>query len=436
MSLINQMLRDLDRRRATGGAGGDELLDGVRPPTAAGRGGSRRGLIGLLALLLLGLLALGAWYGLGGRLPGGKATPSAMPSAAALPRLEAVALEQSPGRVRLWFRAGEARPAATLQATGGALLLRAAQPAPPLPRAAAPFADLHIEAADGGLRLRWTPAPEWQYRLLARGEHDWVLEATRPLPVAPVPAKPAPAAEPGPQPAARPAPAKAPPPTRKQSPAAAPQSSPAAQASVDAGTPRIAVRPRPLGPRERAIRARQAAREALARGRPRVAEQHWREAIALASGDAEGWQGLAEQLIREGRQAEALSLLRQGLRRSGAPALRLLAARLLVEAGRLDEALSLLPDEALRGQADLLALKGAVLQRLGRSRAAREAYVAALALRPQRPAWWMGLGLSLEGAGDPQRALEAYRRALAIPGLDQASSDFVQGRIRALEKGQ
>lgn len=433
MSLINQMLRDLDRRRATdGGAGGSDLLDGVRPPPTAGRGGSRRGLIVLLALLLLGLLALGAWYGLGGRLPGGKATPSATPPAAALPRLEAVALEQSPGRVRLWFRAGEARPAATLQATGGELLLQAAQPTPPLPRAAAPFADLRIEAADGGLRLRWTPAPGWQYRLLARGEHDWLLEATRPLAVAPVPAKPAPAPGPGPQPAARPAPAKAPPPTRKQSPAVAPQS----QASVDAGTPRIAVRPRPLGPRERAIRARQAAREALARGRPRAAERHWREAIALAPGDAEGWQGLAEQLVREGRRAEALSLLREGLRRSGAPGLRLLAARLLVEADRLDEALSLLPDDALEGQADLLALKGAILQRLGRAEAARQAYVAALALRPQRPAWWMGLGLSLEGEGQPQRALEAYRRALAIPGLDQASRDFVQRRIQLLEKGQ
>ena len=375
MSLINEMLRDLDARRA-GGTAPDDLLDGVRPTVPASR--PPRRLSWLLILVLPALGAAATWWWL---QPGG------------LENREAAAKADAPSTT-------------------------APNPLPP------PAS----EAASAPAR----PEP-------SSGQTASVSSGRSPGAPAPVPAaEPSPVPEPPATPAPRPAP------DRRGGRATPDKATPAPvrpAIRVERKPERVTdgsieIAPRPLTPAERAADLRHRARTRLSRGDAAGAEALWRQAIALQPEDGRAYLGLATQLVREGRKADALGILRLGLRHGGSSKLRLLAARLLADQGRRNEALALLPDESVAKHADLLGLKAALLHAEKRFSEARRHYVRALALRPGHAPWWMGLGICLEAENDPSRALEAYRQALQEAGLDTPSREFVTARVRALENRQ
>ena len=85
------------------------------------------------------------------------------------------------------------------------------------------------------------------------------------------------------------------------------------------------------------------------------------------------------------------------------------------------------------GNADLQAMRGLVLQRLGRHGEAVEAYQEALRGAEQPAATWIGLGISLEGVGRRSEAVLAYRRALTSGRLTAEAREYAVSRTRALE---
>ncbi len=448
MSLVNDMLRDLDGRLSTRGE--DATLDGLRPAASTPRGG-RSGWVasGILALGLLGA-ALWAWRG--AALPDGQSpsAPVSGPPVAPTPAPAPTPASRPPAEP-------PSVPAATL-------VLEASPP----PRAPAPAAVVERLTTHHGRdqtrlvldldrsvgytvahdedRLRLTvedarlgvPLPETLLDgPLIREAHSSQegavlvisLGLTRSVRVQSSLLRPMGGALPQLVLSLREdAPAEPAPATPRRAPETAPRATPRRLPVV-----KQAHRPSPA---EVAEAAYAGALEAARHGELPAAIDAL-ETLLERHGDHRGArESLATLLAGTGREVEARTVLHEGLERSPGhlPFLRL-QARLLAGAGELDAAVGLL-EQAVTGARDdaqLLALLAALYQRQGRHAESVRRYSEALALQPGQAPWWAGLAIGLEARGDAEQARQAYAAALErgsalVPNLRA----YVAGRLAAL----
>lgn len=82
--------------------------------------------------------------------------------------------------------------------------------------------------------------------------------------------------------------------------------------------------------------------------------------------------------------------------------------------------------------AEYQGVHAAVLQRAGRHTDAVEKFSQALRLAPAHSVWWMGLGLSLAAGGQADAAREAFLRAKSTGGLPPEASLYVDARLKQL----
>ncbi|MDB5814755.1 MAG: hypothetical protein JWN23_1872 [Rhodocyclales bacterium] len=139
-------------------------------------------------------------------------------------------------------------------------------------------------------------------------------------------------------------------------------------------------------------------------------------------------------LSRQQRNDEARKLLKDGVDIAPTqPQLLLPYTRLLAARSDWSAALdALMPaTDALAQNAEYRALNAAVLQRLGRFSQSSAEYRAALRLTPAAGAWWVGLGLSLEGEGKQVEARSAYLQARANT-LGPDLAQFVDNKLARL----
>jgi tetratricopeptide (TPR) repeat protein len=174
----------------------------------------------------------------------------------------------------------------------------------------------------------------------------------------------------------------------------------------------------------------------------RNAETLFRHAIAVHPEGHRARVGLAVELLRSGRTAEAIAELGQAL--AIAPddvsALANLGAALL-EAGQIDGAIEryrvavgLAPDDH-----DLRANLGIALARQRRDDEAREAFREALLLDPEAPLAHKGLGLLLAQRGESEDALVHLTRAVEADPADSGSRlnlAIVLMRLEQLERAE
>jgi len=216
----------------------------------------------------------------------------------------------------------------------------------------------------------------------------------------------------------------------KPKPAAAPAPAPATKVAV-------------LDKRDRARTAADTAeahfrRAALLLGHGRVSEAEDQLVSALRAdpGHAAARQAYVSLLLEQRRLEPAQRLLREALALNPEqPTLALAAAR--IHAGQREYAAALeVLDRAgaAPGNPEFQAMRGAVLQRMGRHGEAVEAYQQALQGGGAQPATtWIGLAISLESLGRRNEAATAYRRALAAGPLAQEAREYAENRARALE---
>ncbi|MEH6470163.1 MAG: tetratricopeptide repeat protein [Halopseudomonas sp.] len=133
--------------------------------------------------------------------------------------------------------------------------------------------------------------------------------------------------------------------------------------------------------------------------------------------------------------AEAEQLIDAGLAIDGSHfGLRKLKARLLIQTGHLTEAIALLRSSqpTITEDTEYHQIRAAALQAAGEHQQAAEAYHSLLQTRASEPAWWIGLALSLEALQQPEQAKAAYRNVLEIPQVAPALTDFVSQRLARL----
>ncbi|MBI3713431.1 MAG: tetratricopeptide repeat protein [Burkholderiales bacterium] len=85
-------------------------------------------------------------------------------------------------------------------------------------------------------------------------------------------------------------------------------------------------------------------------------------------------------------------------------------------------------------RADYLAFLAALKQKTGAHKEAIQLYRQALKKHQTNGVWWMGLGISLQADGAPQDAIEAFKQAKTQPGLSAELQAFVDQKIASLQK--
>ena len=380
MSLINDMLRDLDSRNAaTSERGG--LTHNVR---ALPQKTERRLHPLLLALAAAGVGGAAVWLLL---LP---ATPAAP-----------IAPAPSPVAVAPVAETAVVAAAAPVAQTPEANVVEAA-PSPPVAQ----------------------PAPE-----------PVALKLDTQLDAAPVAsAKPAAKAV---APASRPIETNVSAPS-KISPALQAEARPAAQRPAEpsargAGQPQISKQPAAGTPNEQAEAEYRRGIAAIKRGDTTEAGEALRSALRATPTHVGARQALLGQLTEQQRWADAETLALDGV--SLLPQhseWALLAARLMYERGDADLALETLNQHAARARqnADYQVMHALLLQRAGRYTDAANCYRTALAQRPNEGRWWFGLGRALDADRRDAEARQAYEKARDSGNLPPDLLQNVDRRLR------
>lgn len=144
---------------------------------------------------------------------------------------------------------------------------------------------------------------------------------------------------------------------------------------------------------------------------------------------------LANVLTAEGRIVEAMDILERGLERAPEHMVfPMRMARLNVRQGNPEAAVDVL-ERGLPisvGDGHYHALLAGLYQQTGQAVEAAGMYRELVRSHPDQAIWWLGLGLSLEDGNQPGRAAAAYRRARNVGGLEAELAVFVRDRLERL----
>ncbi|MGQ0544340.1 MAG: tetratricopeptide repeat protein [Betaproteobacteria bacterium] len=178
-------------------------------------------------------------------------------------------------------------------------------------------------------------------------------------------------------------------------------------------------------------------RAALLLNQGRVAEAEERLVAALKAdpSHAAARQAYVALLLEQQRIDAARRQLQAALEIDAAqPTFALALARIHAAQRDYRAALAALDRAGANGQhPEFQAMRGAVLQRLGRDAEAIEAFHVAVRGGPQPGTTWVNLGISLEAVGRKAEAAAAYRKAVANGPLAAEAREYAQARARALE---
>ena len=393
MSIINRMLQDLDRRQGTADPDATLAMARVRTVPAARR--DREWFWRIIAALMVVALAWVGWI------------------AWQLQPRDPIVTEQA-------FRAAEnaqRRPTSVADAKAAE-----PKPAPEAQKPAAPQASETLKLAPGIETPIREPAPKPAAKEGPKPATKEVSKAASREAAAPALAPPAklesdkPLAAPG-----------------QKAVDAAPGKSPAALAQ---GAPKVEKRDRVRTPEERAEMEFRRGAALLNQGRAGEAEESFAGAIAGHPAHEAARQALVALHLEQRRIDEARRLLQEGLAVN--PANTRFAgvlARIFVERKDYGAALDVIGSTRAAGEGDatLQALRGTVLERMGRHGEASEAFRISLRIAPQSTSSWVGLGIALDAQGKRAEAAEAFRRAVALGPADSPLAQFASERLKALE---
>lgn len=215
--------------------------------------------------------------------------------------------------------------------------------------------------------------------------------------------------------------------------AASRQAAPDKAAASDA--PMLSKQIKELTPQQRSENDYRKATGLMQQGRIAEATSLLEQALQSDAQNAGARQTLIALLINNKRQDEAARRAQEGLNLDTKQAgFAMILARLQVEKGEQQTAISTLQRTLPYAQdrAEYQAFLAALLQREGRHKDAVEQYLAAVRKMPQNGLWWMGLGISLQAENRAAEAREAFIRARESATLTADLQAFVEQKLKQL----
>ena len=184
--------------------------------------------------------------------------------------------------------------------------------------------------------------------------------------------------------------------------------------------------------REQALAALRAGQEALA-------IQLLTALVQTEPANIAGRKKLAAVLYSQDQSVRATAVLEEGILQFPQDAdLRLMLARLLSQQNENNRALTILtPELTLAGKStEFLGFRAALAEQVGAHQIAHDDYLQLSMQQPNESRWWLGLAVSSERVLKPQVALDAYQRVVTQNQLSNEVQNFAQQRINQLVRTQ
>ncbi|WP_220720218.1 tetratricopeptide repeat protein [Agarivorans litoreus] len=177
--------------------------------------------------------------------------------------------------------------------------------------------------------------------------------------------------------------------------------------------------------------------QALDKNLPGEARKEFQKALQLDHQAHEVREQLAALMFGRGDVRSAVSLLEEGLQLSPLRgSFRVMLARIFVQQDNLAQAIYYLEnaEPSIIGNVDYYAMLAGLAQRLDKQELALTSYQKLVKHEPSRARWWLGYAIANDKLGSYQEALAAYQQAELMGQLSSNSRDFVVNRIRQLEQ--
>lgn len=171
----------------------------------------------------------------------------------------------------------------------------------------------------------------------------------------------------------------------------------------------------------------------LQQGQMEAAISGFEAALQLDAGHTQARQTLVRLLLDSRRGADAERVLQQGLEHDPKQSsFAMLLARMHVARNELEAALEVMQKSLpyAAKDAEFLGFVAALVQRMNKHSDAIEYYTRALRLRPRHAVWLMGLGISLRAEQRNDEAREAFNKALEQNTLSSELKAFVTQQLK------
>ena len=198
--------------------------------------------------------------------------------------------------------------------------------------------------------------------------------------------------------------------------------------------PAISKQVRQETPQQRAEEEYRKAVVSLQQGQPQEAREGFKRALQYNPTFAAARLARAGLLLESRQMAEAEHVLREGLELDiRQPGFAMMLARVQVDKGDIQAGLETLQKTLpyAIGNADYHAFMAALLLRESRHTDAVEHYRTALNLKPSG-VWYMGLGISLQAMQRLPEAQDAFQHAISSGALDPELQAFVEKRLNQI----
>jgi MSHA biogenesis protein MshN len=408
MSLINQMLSDLDKRHAAdaeAGVNAGDVLAGVQVPAGFQRPATNR--VWPLALLVAVALAgsFAGWKWLRGQ--GGHSTQAVAPAATVMPVMPPrAAQEPAPLAVSPATPAQQADAAPSLSGKKLSAVAPRPMPAPAAAPHTAPVAATPPSAAKAEQVAAAKPAAKALPP--STGVPSTAIAASSPAP------KPLPEVV-------------------KQTTGDQPPQG--GRATGSAGSARVGAF-KVVSPQQQAENLHRSAMLYLQQSQVAQAKEALRQALGIDPANLAARELLAGLLLDERRFEGAARVAGNAPGAAGSSKLTMILARAQLAGGKQDEAFATLDKglDTAGDDADYHAFFAALLQGRGRHEDAVRHYLVALRDDPAQPSWLVGIGISLQATGKLKDAAEAYQRALATDELTPTLAQYARQQLSLLGK--
>jgi len=199
----------------------------------------------------------------------------------------------------------------------------------------------------------------------------------------------------------------------------------------------LQIKPLELSVEQRVAMYKRRGFQALEQNQPSQARVEFSKALQLEHSAHEVREQLAALVYASGDLPRAVNLLEEGLQlQPQRSSFRLMLARIFVQQQQLTQALAYLEGASpeIAGHVDYYAMQAGLAQRLDRQQLALTSYQRLLRYEPSRARWWLGYAIANDKLANYAEALSAYRQAQLVGQLSANSSEFVASRITQLEQ--
>lgn len=207
----------------------------------------------------------------------------------------------------------------------------------------------------------------------------------------------------------------------------------ATELKVDTPQPRLSISRTQLSPQALAKKKISQAEQAMEVNELAKAESLFEEVLLLLPEHETARKQLAALWYGKKAYQDAINLLSQGIALAPqAEEMRLMSARIYFEQGQARQALNMLTPVSNSQRVELLALLANIAAQLNEHQKAGDAYRKLLDIESSVGRWWLGLAVSLDSQGQFKQASNAYSQAIVTGNLSNSTMQFARQRLSEL----